>query len=234
MRKLTIIAALMLLVLALGATAVLARGGQTETAAAALQAPVVPVAQDDTPTPQDAPVAGPGQMRGHRGANGMGAGIGAGPMWDQGAALDLIAGALNMSVEDLTAALQDGTTIATLAEEAGVSVQSILDSLLAAHQAQLDAAVSAGTITAEQADLMQARMEEMMTQRIQEGFFFGGRGFSGQGEGMNCPYGDGEGATGFGQRGMRGQDQMQGRGFGFGQRGMQGQGTTAPANGTNG
>lgn len=226
MRKVTVLAVVLLLVVALGATAVLAREGQAVPAAANLQDGIAPAQQDDATTPQVAPAWGQGMMRGQRGANGTG--IGAGPMWDQGTSLEIVATTLGMSVEDVTAALQDGTTIAALAEQQGVAVDAIANALLAAHQAELDAAVAAGTITAEQAGLMQERMAEMTNLRIQDGFFFGGRGFAGQGNG-NCPYGNGEGAPGFSQRGMRGQSQMQGRGFGFGQRGMQGQGTTAPA-----
>lgn len=230
MRKVTIIAVVLLLVAAIGATAVLARESQAVTASPALQDPVVPEQQDEsgTTTAPVAPAWGQGMMRGQRGAYGMGAGIGAGHMWDQGAPLETIASALGMTVEDVTAALQSGSTIAGLAEQQGVSVESIVSDLLAAHQAQLDAAVAAGTITADEAALMQEQMAEMWTLRIQEGSFFGGRGFAGQGN-PDCPFGSGEGPAGFGGRGMHGRG-----GFGYGQRGLPGQGTAAPANGING
>jgi hypothetical protein len=240
MRKLTVITAVLLLVAALGATAVLARSPEQ----AALPAPAVfvqqapavaPAVQEDVAPADTAPTWGPGQMRGqmqmHRSA-GMGAGM-MGAVWGDQNAHDIIAATLGMTAGELTAAVQGGATIESLAAEKGVAVENITAAISAAHEAGLQQAVAAGTITAEQAELMQARMTEMWTLRLQEGSFFGGRSFgNGNGTGPNpdCPMQDGSGNPA-----GRGGAQMQGRGFGQGQRGMQGQGNQAPAaNGING
>jgi hypothetical protein len=237
MRKLTVITAVLLLVAALGATAVLARSPEQ----AALPAPAVfvqqapaaaPAVQEDVTPADTARTWGAGQMRGqmHRGATGSGM---MGAIWGNQSAHDIIAATLGMTADELTAAVQGGATIESLAAEKGVAVENITAAISAAHEAALQQAVAAGTITAEQAELMQARMTEMWTLRLQEGSFFGGRGFgNGNGTGPNpdCPMQDGSGNPA-----GRGGAQMQGRGFGQGQRGMQGQGNQAPAaNGING
>jgi hypothetical protein len=229
MRKFTAITIVLLLVVALGVTAVLAREPEAAPATAPLLQEVqVPLQQEAVAPAETAPAAaaiGPGQMRGHMRAGGAGAGMG--PIWGEETPTTIIAAELGMTVEDVTAALQSGSTLADLAAQQGTSVEALAGALSAAHEAALNDAVAAGTITAEQAEFMQARMNEMMTLRIQEGRFFGGPGYAGQGG--NCPFGNGEGQPGFSQGGG-----MQGRGFGFGQRGMQGQGNFAPANGQNG
>lgn len=51
-----------------------------------------------------------------------------------GAALEAVADVLNMSTDEVTAALQDGKTLPELAEEAGVDMQELKDALGAVRE----------------------------------------------------------------------------------------------------
>lgn len=216
MRKTLVVTAILLLVLALGVTAVLARGPEEAPAAAPalVQDPVGPT------TPQDVPAWGQGmgamraQMHGD-----------AGPMWGNGTAVDIVAAQLGLTADELLAELQGGATIADLAAAAGVTVQDIADALTEAHAAALQAAVEAGTLSAADAALMQEQMVARWTERLESGSFFGfgGRGsMYGQGMGQHlnpdCPLNDGDGTfvpgqgMGGGMRGRGGMGQSRGTG----------------------
>lgn len=78
-----------------------------------------------------------------------------------GASLATIADALNMTEADLQSALQAGKTVADLATEKGVALQTIVDALLAEQKTLLAQAVTDGRLTQEQAD---ARLAELATQ----------------------------------------------------------------------
>lgn len=91
------------------------------------------------------------EMRGGRGPGGMG----------HGASLTTITEALSMTEADLQSALQAGKTVAALAEEKGIALQTIIDALLAEQKTVLAQAVTDGRLTQEQAD---ARLAELATQ----------------------------------------------------------------------
>ena len=78
-----------------------------------------------------------------------------------GASLATIADALNMTEADLQSALQAGKTVADLATEKGVALQTIVDALLAEQKTLLAQAVTDGRLTQEQAD---AKLAELATQ----------------------------------------------------------------------
>lgn len=67
----------------------------------------------------------------------------------------LLAKALGMTVEDLQAALDEGTTLSDLMSEKGLDAATVRDNLAAAHAEALAQAVEEGVITQEQADEMQ-------------------------------------------------------------------------------
>jgi uncharacterized protein YidB (DUF937 family) len=91
--------------------------------------------------------------------------------------------ALGLTVEELAAAHEDGTRLPQLAEEQGVDLETVMTAVSDARTAAIDQAVADGTLTQEQADLLQS----------QEGPRFGGpRG--------NCGPRDG-GPRGGGQQG---------------------------------
>lgn len=96
----------------------------------------------------------------------------------------VIAEALGIEEAELVTALQDGQTVAELAEEKGVELTTVVDALVAAHSEKLTAAVEAGRITQEQADERLANFSENITTFLSEPVTFGGRdgrsGFGGR------------------------------------------------------
>lgn len=72
------------------------------------------------------------------------------------AELEAAAEALNMTTDELTAALKGGKTLETIAQEAGVDFADVQSAIQAAHAAQMreriQQAVEDGTITQENAD----------------------------------------------------------------------------------
>lgn len=72
----------------------------------------------------------------------------------RGPELDAAASALGMTRADLVTELQNGKTIGQVADARGVDRQKVRDAIVAAHKAELDAAVQNGTLTQQQADLM--------------------------------------------------------------------------------
>jgi len=55
--------------------------------------------------------------------------------------------ALGMTEADLTTALQGGQTIADVASSKSVAVQTVIDAMVAAEKAEIQAQVDAGTIS---------------------------------------------------------------------------------------
>lgn len=101
----------------------------------------------------------------------------------RGASLTTIATALKMTEADLQTALQSGKTVAALATEKGVALQTIVDALLAEQKTRLQQAVTDGRLTQAQAD---ARLVELQTQlptqlstAFTPGLRDGGRGMRG-------------------------------------------------------
>lgn len=91
--------------------------------------------------------------------------------WDggpgHGRGLDAAATALGMTAEDLRTALQaDGATLASVAEEQGVAVDTLVDALVAAAQERVTEAVADGDLTQEQADERLADLEAWITERV--------------------------------------------------------------------
>ena len=132
----------------------------------------VAFAQDDVqPTPEN---AFPHPM-----GRGFGRGMG------NPAELEAVAGALGMTVDELTTQLWGGKTIADLAEEKGVDLAEIQATVQAAKEANMRAAIEQavqdGTITQDHADWLLEGLEKGYMMR---GFGFGhgfGGGFRGPG-----------------------------------------------------
>ena len=81
--------------------------------------------------------------------------------------LTIAAEQLGTTVEDLITQLQDGNTIAGLAEEAGVDTQDIADAYLENLSGKLDEAVANERLTQEQADSMLEQAAEQVQERIE-------------------------------------------------------------------
>ncbi|WP_276354048.1 hypothetical protein [Cohnella caldifontis] len=96
--------------------------------------------------------------------------------------LSAAASALGMTVEDLKTALQAGKTLADVAKEKNVEVQTLIDAETAAIQAQIQQQVQDGKLTQDQADKRLARAADLADKFVNGGFFRGGgRGHHGSG-----------------------------------------------------
>ena len=109
-----------------------------------------------------------------------------------GAVHDAVADSLGITAQELWDARAAGKTVAQLAAEKNVPLEKVVDAAVAAHTAELDAAVKAGSLSQTQADAL----TQLMRSHIQAQFQVA-TGVRGLGPGM------------MGGRGMMG-------GFGFG------------------
>lgn len=107
----------------------------------------------------------------------------------RGASLTTIATALNMTEADLQSALQSGKTVAALATEKGVALQTVVDALLAEQKTRLQQAVTAGRLTQAQADARLAELQTQLPTQLSTAFTPGLRG------GRGMPGGFGLGAS---------------------------------------
>ena len=150
------------------------------------------LAQDDQPTfPPTVPGYGSGMMGGQQGGmmNGRGGmmnGQRGGMMNGQHSGMmgsfslpGVVAQMLDLTVDEVLTELSSGISIAELAANHGVDAQAVIDETLAQHQIALETAVANGTLSQEQADLMQANMAAMIATRVNQpwGSMSGGRGF---------------------------------------------------------
>jgi hypothetical protein len=79
--------------------------------------------------------------------------------------------------------LRQGSTIAQIAKSKGVDVNKVIDAMVAASHAKLDEAVKNGRLTQRQADALETRLKDRITQMVNNGFggHFGSR-FGGYGK----------------------------------------------------
>lgn len=117
---------------------------------------------------------------------------------------------LDMTIPELHEALEDGRTIADLAQEKGVELQDIADAWLAERAEILSQAVADGRITQEQADEMLEHMGEEVLEHLQATWPWthdheecGEHMLEGFG-GFGARKSERSGARGFGQRGSSG------------------------------
>ena len=105
--------------------------------------------------------------------------------------LDLAAAAeaLGMTEAELRTAGEAGTTLADLAEEKGVSTDTLVDALVAAEKERLAAAVTDGRLTQAEADARAADLETRITESLDRPICGpGGRGGRGPApEGTSTP-----------------------------------------------
>jgi hypothetical protein len=91
--------------------------------------------------------------------------------------LSIAADKLDMSLTDLLTELQDGKTIAEVAQDKGVTTQDIVDAYVSELRADLDEAVADGHMTQKQADYALEQTKERVTDQLDntwEGRFPGG------------------------------------------------------------
>ncbi|WP_346618582.1 hypothetical protein [Blastococcus montanus] len=82
--------------------------------------------------------------------------------------LSAAATALGTTEEELRTALRtEGTTLADVAEQQGVAVDTLVDALVEAQEERIAAAVAAGRLTQEAADQRLAGLAERVTERVE-------------------------------------------------------------------
>jgi len=94
-------------------------------------------------------------------------GFGHGPGF--GAKLDAAAGALGLTEDELRAQIDEGTTLADIAEAEGVDVQKVIDAMVADANAGIDDAVESGDLTAAEGAERKADVKSMITDLVNNG-----------------------------------------------------------------
>jgi len=154
-------------------------------AGAAILGPISTLAASPAPTASSAPTSGTtsGGVTGPSGSPGVttpGAddqdrhGHGRSGHIEAASDTSVVAKAIGIGEADLLTALQGGQTVADVAKAHNVDLQVVIDALVADGQAELDAAVKAGTMTQAQADAEQAELTQRATVQA-NGSFQGGR-----------------------------------------------------------
>ncbi len=83
-----------------------------------------------------------------------------------GASLDAAAKALGISSDTLKTDLRNGQTIAQVAKAKGVAVQKVISAMVADAKAKIDAQVSAGHLTSDQATKIESGLTTMITNLV--------------------------------------------------------------------
>jgi hypothetical protein len=94
---------------------------------------------------------------------------------------------LNLTDADVSSALQSGQTLADLAKSQNVDVQTLVDAMVAAEKAEIQADVDAGTITQAQADQQIASLTLHETDEVNGTFRAGPGGPGGRHGGPGQP-----------------------------------------------
>ncbi len=102
-----------------------------------------------------------------------------------GVSLDSAATTLGVSAADLRSALADGKSIADVATEQGVDLQTVIDALVADASARIDQQVTDGKLTVEEAATKKAELTERITEAVNQAGGFG----AGMGGGSGGPHG---------------------------------------------
>jgi len=104
-----------------------------------------------------------------QGGRGGGPGMGRGPGMGPGAGLDSAASALGLTADELRTELQGGSTIAQVAADKGVDVQTVIDAMVAQAKSHLDEEVASGEHTQAEADQMLADQTSRITDSVNNG-----------------------------------------------------------------
>ena len=91
------------------------------------------------------------------------------PPGGHGPGLDAAAKALNLSVDDLRSKLEGDKTIAQVAQEQGVDVQTVIDAMVADATTHIDQSVQNGDLTADQANERKSGLKDRITTLVNEG-----------------------------------------------------------------
>jgi hypothetical protein len=155
----------------------------------------------ETPTVTPSGASGPGfagRGLGQRGGSGPGVGFGGG-FGGLANVVDSAAGAIGISSSDLTTALRNGESVAQVASDHGVSLDTVKTAVLKAEQTQLAQAVSDERITQAQANQLSQNLSSRIDQMLNNTSAFAGGPNGGGPNGAS-----GANGRGFGGRGFRG------------------------------
>ena len=83
-----------------------------------------------------------------------------------GFGLDVAAKTIGVSTESLLSDLKSGKSIADVAKAKGVSVQTVIDAMVASMKTELDSQVKSGRLTAEAAARIKANLTKMITDQV--------------------------------------------------------------------
>ncbi len=185
MKKTLIMAVTIVAVIALGNVLLVSAQGGTRPNQANT---ACPVSGYTCPFSGTVPYGGPGGRMGGRVPGGMmgmhSAMMGANGMHEQ--VWTAVAKKLGLTYAELSAALQNGQTVAQLAQAKGISLDALKTAALDAMKTSFTELVKQGVMTQEQADWMLDRMDDMPMFNFDQGFGPGmmqGRGMMG-GRGM--------------------------------------------------
>ena len=131
------------------------------------------------------PLAGMGGRGGRGGGSGMG----------MTQSHDTAAKALGMTSDELYTAVQGGKSLADVAKDQKVSVDSLVKAMVADAQADLAAAVKAGTMTQAQADTIKSSLTERIIDQVNGVRAGGGMGRGSRGAGFAPSTGSTSGST---------------------------------------
>ncbi len=92
----------------------------------------------------------------------------------KGPGLEAAATALGIEPSELMTQLRDGKTIAQVAADKGVDVQTVIDAMVADLSTHLDEEVAEGDLTQEEADARKAEATERITEMVNNGMPAGG------------------------------------------------------------
>lgn len=92
----------------------------------------------------------------------------------KGPGLEAAATALGIEPSELMQQLRDGKTIAQVAAERGVDVQTVIDAMVAELSTHLDEKVAAGDLTQEEADARKAEATERISEMVNNAMPAGG------------------------------------------------------------
>ncbi|MFW5437544.1 hypothetical protein [Paenibacillus apiarius] len=109
-------------------------------------------------------------------------------IWRHGNMIKTTATVLNVDEASITASLKEGKTLAEIAEANGLSKEDYLQIIIAAETESINAEVTGGKVTQEQADKILSSLSERLTKQIE------GTGLAGVHEGKRV----GHGGMGFG------------------------------------
>ena len=85
-----------------------------------------------------------------------------------GSTVNAVTDLLDMTATDIQAARQQGKSLSQIAADKGVSLETLVNTIVTQRKVLLDTAVTAGRITQDQADLMLANMTTRITERVQD------------------------------------------------------------------